>query len=110
MALEPPRTQIEEGNQEPPARAARPLWQAVLLFGGGLIVFFVVVAFALRTWVVPAMSGTSSQPTAAQATLAALQTQEAVQPVATAAVATAPVATPAPATAPVLVPAAAPTS
>ena len=70
MALEPPRTQIEEGGQEPtPAREARPLWQAVLLFGGGLIVFFVVAAFALRTWVVPAMSGASSQPSAAQATL-----------------------------------------
>jgi hypothetical protein len=111
MALEPPRTQIEEGGQEPPpARAARPLWQAVLLFGGGLIVFFLVVGFALRTWVVPAMSGASSQPSPAQATLAALQTQEAVRPVATAVVAAAPAQTPAPAAAPVLVPAAAPTS
>src|SRR5262249_54917593 len=65
---------------------------------------------ALRTWVVPAMSGASSQPSAAQATLAALQTQEALQPAATAVVATAPAPTSAPRATPVLVPAAAPTS
>jgi hypothetical protein len=82
MALRPPRiSEAEDQNADSDRRAQpiRPVWQGALIWLFGIGLLLVVVSLALRFLVVPALSG-SSAPSAAEAHLGALQTQEALTP------------------------------
>ena len=112
MPLKPPRTTETEGGMDETqgrVQPIRPVWQGALIWLVGLFVFLAVVAFAVRAFLIPALSGTSS-PSAAEAHLGQLQTEEALTSVPTAQPALAPTAVPTvvAAVAPTVVPTAAP--
>src|SRR5690349_5212529 len=107
MALKPPRTTETEGGMgesQQRVEPIRPVWQGALIWLIGLVVLLAVVGFAVRAFVVPVLSGPSS-PSAAEAHLGQLQTQQALTPAPTAQPVLAP--TPAPTVAIAVVPTAA---
>jgi hypothetical protein len=112
MALRPPRiSEAEDQNADSDRRAQpiRPVWQGALIWVFGIGLLLVVVSLALRLFVVPALSG-SSAPSAAEAHLGALQTQEALTPQPTTLPVRVPTTAPAVVPTAVLAPAAAPTA
>jgi hypothetical protein len=112
MALRPPRiSEAEDQSADSDRRAQpiRPVWQGALIWLFGIGLLLVVVSLALRFLLVPALSG-SSAPSAAEAHLSALQTQEALTPEPAAVPVRAPTTAPTVAPTAVFVPAAAPTA
>ena len=82
MALRPPRiSEAEDQNADSDRRAQpiRPVWQGALIWLFGIGLLLVVVMSGFRFLLVPALSGPSA-PSAAEAHLSALQTQEALTP------------------------------
>ncbi len=112
MALRPPRiSEAEDQTADSDRRAqpVRPIWQGALIWLFGIGLLLVVVWLGLRLVLVPALSGPST-PSAAEARLSALQTQEALAPQPTPVAARAPTTAPTLAPTAVLVPAVAPTT
>jgi hypothetical protein len=88
MALKPPRIPGAEDQAEGSngrAQPIRPVWQGALIWFVGLALLLAILATAVRSFLLPALSGGSSTPSAAEAHLSALQTQEALTPQPTAA-------------------------
>jgi hypothetical protein len=88
MALKPPRipgAEDQTADSFGRAQPIRPVWQGALIWFVSLALFLAIVAIAVRSFLVPALSGGSSTPSAAEAHLSALQTQEALAPQPTAA-------------------------
>jgi len=83
MALTPPRSPETTDEPEDSSRRAqpiRPVWQGALLWLVGLAVLLVIAAVIVRSLVVPELTAGSTAPSAADAHLSALQTQEALTP------------------------------
>ena len=119
----PPGLGPPDGHDTPPWPSGRPLWQQFLIGAVGILVVVGVILIVVRLWAIPALQSRDAEVgVAGEATLAALQTQQALTPRPTPTVApmvqptTAPTVaqtlapTPAPAVAPTGVPTVQPTA
>src|SRR5207253_2677016 len=87
MALKQPRasgTNVDS-NDSSRAQPIRPVWQGALIWIVGLVVLLVALAVVMRTALLPALNGNPTAQSAAEAHLGALQTQQALTPLPTAA-------------------------
>src|SRR5712692_5533443 len=92
----PPGLGPSDGHDAPPWPSGRPLWQQFLI--GAVLVLLVVgiILAVVRLWAIPMLQSRGSDAgVAGEATLAALQTQQALTPRPTATGAVAPAVQPA---------------
>jgi hypothetical protein len=111
MTVNPPRVPPADDRMSDDVRTVRPtrpIWQAALMWLAGLALLLVVIGAALRVVLLPALNGGANSPSAAEARLSALQTQEALMPRPTVAPAITPTAVPAAVAQPTLAPTASP--
>src|SRR6266542_2470484 len=105
----PPGLGPPDGHDTAPWRSGRPLWQQFLIGAVGVLLVVGVILIVVRLWAIPALQSRGAEVgVAGEATLTALQTQQALTPRPTPTVAPMVQPTTAPTVAPTLAPTPAP--